>query len=305
ITAHEAIEQLRHQAPDRETIYYIYILDEGRRLRGITSLRELILAKASTPLSEIMNRDVISVRVDDDQELVARELARFDFIAIPVVDNQNRLVGIVTHDDVLDVMQEEASEDAYRAAAVQPIHGSYLTLPVLTISWNRGIWLVALLGAAMMTAGVLNHYQSVSTSFVWMVSFLPLVLASGGNAGSQSATLIIRAIAVEDLTRSDLFKLAKRELLTATILGSTIMLLAFGGGLFFVTWTEAIVLALTVFLVVVLGSINGLMFPLIFKRLGMDPALMSNPLIASLSDLLGVLIYFNMALWLLTAPPPA
>ncbi|MDA0832599.1 MAG: magnesium transporter [Planctomycetota bacterium] len=299
IVASEALEQLRHQAPDSETIYYVYIVDEGRRLRGIISLRELILSKPGTPISNIMNRDVISVRVDDDQESVAHELARFDFIAIPVVDNQNRLVGIVTHDDVIDVLQEEAQEDAYRAGAVQPMQGSYLTLPVLTISWNRGIWLVALLGAALMTAAVLNHYQSVSTSFVWMISFLPLVLASGGNAGTQSATLIIRAIAVEDLDKSDLFRLMKREILTATILGTTLMLLAFFGSLMFLSWSEASVLALTVFLVVVLGSINGLVFPLIFRRLGMDPALMSNPLIASLSDLIGVFIYFNAAVWLL------
>ena len=174
ITAREAIDRLRKQAPNRETIYYVYILDAGRRLQGFVSLRDLILAKPETMLVDMMRRDVISVRVDDDQELVAQELGRYDFIAIPVVDNQNQLVGIVTHDDVLDVVQEEATEDAHLLGAVAPLEDSYLETPLRTLAWKRGIWLMFLAVVALMTAEVLLHFESVSKEHVWLVLFLPL-----------------------------------------------------------------------------------------------------------------------------------
>ena len=148
ISVGEALERLRQQAPDRETIYYVYVLDEERHLLGFVTLREVILARPDARLGEIMTRSVISVRVDDDQEVVANELARYDFIAIPVVDNQHRLVGIVTHDDVLDVIQQEATEDVHRLGAVEPLEDSYLSTSLLTLTWKRGIWLVILLFAA-------------------------------------------------------------------------------------------------------------------------------------------------------------
>ncbi len=301
ITVSEALERLRKQAPDRETIYYVYILDEGRRLRGLVSLRELILAKPDTALVDIMHKDVISVRVDDDQEFVARELARYDFIAIPVVDNQHQLVGIVTHDDVLDVLQEEATEDAHRLGAVEPLQDSYLETPVLTLVWKRGIWLVLLLGASLGTAGVLETYKVVSGEYKWMVWFIPLVLASGGNAGSQSATLIIRTLALGTVTKKENWQIARRELFSGTMLGGGLMLLGFLAALSFddVTIGRAWVVGLTVFLVVLMGTVTGALLPLGFKQLGMDPALMSNPLIAAVVDVLGVIIYYNVAVLIL------
>jgi len=303
ITVSDALDQLRLQAPHRETIYYVFILDEGRRLRGIISLQELILARPTSLLSEMMKRDVISVRVDDDQEFVAQELARFDFIAIPVVDSQNRLVGIVTHDDVLDVVQEEANEDVYRMGAVQPMKDSYLETPVRTIAWKRGIWLLFLSIVALVTAEVLKQYDDVPQLELetWIVWFIPLVLASGGNAGSQSATLIIRALATDDLTQQENLWLARRELLVGFLLSLSVALLGFVAGY---TWYDlgprrAGILALTVFLVVIMGTVSGAVLPLAFKRLGMDPALMSNPLIAALVDVFGVIIYYTVALAIL------
>ena len=192
-TVSEALQQLRRQAPDRETIYYIYVVDEGRHLKGFVSLRDLILARPITHVAEIMTRDVISVRVDDDQEHAAQQLDRYDFLAIPVVDNQNRLVGIITYDDVLDVLQEEATEDVHRLGGMAPLEDSYLATPIRTIAWKRGIWLMVLAGLALVTARLVEAYEQQAQSHVWLVSFLPLVLASGGNAGSQSATLVIRA----------------------------------------------------------------------------------------------------------------
>ncbi len=301
ITVDEAIARLRRQAPDRETIYYVYILDEGRRLRGFVSLRQLILAKPQTLLSEIMERDVIRVSVDHDQEYVAQELARYDFIAIPVVDNQNQLVGIITHDDVMDVFQEEANEDAYRSGAVEPLEDSYLSTPLLTLTWKRGIWLVGLLFAAFLTAWVLNQYEDESAQYKWMILFIPLVLASGGNAGSQSATLIIRAIALGEMTRRDTLLIARREFMLSMLLGGGLMALGFVAALKFVLPMQAAVVAITVFLVVMMGTVTGAMLPIMFKRLGMDPALMSNPLIAALVDVFGVIIYYNVATLLLGA----
>ena len=299
ITVSEALEQLRIQAPDSETIYYIYILDEGRRLDGIVSLRELIQAKRAATLSEIMHRDVLSVRVDDDEEFVARELARYDFLAIPVVDNLHRLVGIVTLDDALDVLEEEATEDAQMQAAIQPLDESYLSTPFLVLAQKRGVWLVILLAAAFLTAWVMQGYEELQKSYVWMVWFVPLVLASGGNAGSQSATLIIREMATSEMNNRDKYFILMRELRMAMTLGAGLMTLSFAVAICMVALPEAIVVALTVLMMVIFGTFAGAVLPITFKRLGMDPALMSNPLIAALVDVLGVVIYFNTALALL------
>lgn len=299
ITVREALDRLRMQAPDRETIYYVYILDEGRRLHGFISLRELILAKPTVKLADIMQKDVISVRVTDDQEIVAQELARYDFLAIPVVDTQNQLVGIVTHDDILDVIREEATEDVQRMGGTQPLDDSYLTTPILTLTWKRGMWLVLLLGAALGTATVLNGYESLSKKHAWMILFFPMVLASGGNAGSQSATLIIRTLALGELRPRQALRIAGRELLLASQLGLGVAIFAFVFALIFVDLPKAFVVAATVILAIIFGAVTGAMLPLGFKRLGMDPALMSNPLIASIVDVMGVVIYYNVALLLL------
>lgn len=299
ITVSEALDQLRIQSPDSETIYYIYILDEGRRLDGIVSLRELIQAKRSAILSEIMHRDVISVRVDDDEEFVARELARYDFLAIPIVDNLHRLVGIVTLDDALDVLEEEATEDAQMQAAIQPLDESYMTTPFFVLAQKRGVWLVILLAAAFLTAWVMQGYEDLQRTYVWMAAFIPLVLASGGNAGSQSATLIIREMATSEMDSRDKYFILIRELKMALTLGAGLMTLSFAVAICMVPLVEAIVVAITVFMMVIFGTSAGAILPITFKRLGMDPALMSNPLIAALVDVLGVVIYFSTAIALL------
>jgi magnesium transporter len=296
LTVREALEQLRRQAPNRETIYYLYVLDDVRRLRGFVSLRKLILARPEALVSEIMDQDVISIRVDEDQELAANKIARYDFIAMPVVDDQGRLVGIITHDDILDVLQEEATEDAHRMAAVAPLEDSYLSTPFVTLAWKRGIWLVLLMVAGFGTAAVLNHYDAVTERFEWLVKFLPLVLASGGNTGSQSATLVIRSLALGELNRRTQLRIIRREAATGLALGGSLAVLAFGFASLYGPLVDAAIVAATVALVVTLGTINGSLLPMVLRSLGMDPAIMSNPLIASLSDMLGVLIYYNVAL---------
>lgn len=293
ITAQEALERLRLQAPSRETIYYIYITDEARHLVGFVSLRKLIQSKPATRVSQIMDHEVISVRVEDDQEHVANEVLKYGFIAIPVIDPQNRLVGIVTHDDVAEVLQEEATEDAYRLAAVAPMDDGYFETPFLELCWKRGMWLVILLGAASITAQVIQFLEG-SEDRSWMVLFLPMVLASGGNAGSQSATLVIRALALND-SRGQVAWIAWREARIGAVLGTVLASLALIVARVMVGAIPAFVVGTTIFCVVTIGTLAGAMLPLGLKRLRFDPALMSNPLIASLSDMLGVVIYFNAA----------
>ena len=295
----EAIARLRLLAPSRETIYYVYVVDEDRRLLGFISLRDLILDDPSARLGDVMNRGVISARVSDDREEVARDLTRYDFIALPVVDDQNRLVGIVTYDDAADVLEEEATQDAQRQAAVAPLEDGYLQTPLLELAWKRGIWLVILLFAAFLTAGVLKMYEGGDAGG-WMVMFIPLVLASGGNAGSQSATLVIRTLAIEDSTGRDeplARRITVKEISVGAILGLSLAALSFGVAQVLVDTTgKATTVALTVLMVVMIGTILGALLPIGFRRLGVDPALMSNPLIAALVDVLGVVIYYQTAL---------
>ena len=303
VTVQVALDRLRKQAPNSETIYYVFILDGDRHLHGLVSLRDLILARPDAKMSDLMARDLITVRVDDDQEYVARQVAQYDFIALPVVDDQNRLVGIITHDDVLDIVQEEAEEDAYRAGAVAPFEDGYLVTSLRVIAWNRGIWLVFLSFMALLTAGVIERFEHVSRVHVWMISFLPLVLASGGNTGSQSATLVIRLIALGKPSGKETGRLFRRELVVGLMLGGV---LAAADFVFVRYWfgrstQQASVVAITVCGVVLLGTMWGTLLPLIFRRLGMDPALMSNPLIAAFMDMMGVVFYNTLALLMLSA----
>ena len=301
ISVSEALSRLRQQAPDSETIYYIFVNDESRHLHGVITLRELILARPTALLSDVMRRDFIAAHVSDDREEAARMIAKFDLIALPVLDEESRLVGIITHDDVLDVIQEEAAEDAYRQSAIQPLEHGYLSTPLLTIAWKRGIWLLVLSVMALGTATVMRAFGKAEHDANWLDWFLPLVLASGGNTGSQSATLVIRAMAMTTLTRRDRIRMAMRELLTGMILG--ICLASFSWVsiqvLFGRDWMQAGVVSLTIALVVTMGTVTGSLLPMFFESLGMDPAIMSNPLIASLSDIVGVVIYFSVAILLL------
>lgn len=299
ITVGEAIARLRTLAPTRETIYYVYVVDADRRLVGFLSLRRLILADHSAKLLDVMKRDVFSARVDDDEEDVARDIQRYDFLALPIVDDQNRLVGIVTYDDAADILEAEATEDAQRQAAVEPLADGYLDSPILELAWKRGIWLVILLGAAFLTAAVLKLYQPPEGTG-WLVLFIPLVLASGGNAGSQSATLVIRTLALEEQSgRADglASRITKKELTVGAILGSSLATISLLVARMLVgSFLQALTVGLTVFLVVVMGTVTGALLPLSFRRIGVDPALMSNPLIAALVDVLGVIIFYEMAL---------
>ena len=294
ITAGEAIARLRMQAPDSESIYYIYVLDAERHLVGFVSLRDLILAKPTALVADLMQRDVITVRMDEPQEKVVDLLARFDFIAIPVVDDHARLVGIVTHDDVLDAVRQEATDEAQRIAAITPLGAGYLEAALVSMTWKRGVWLAILFATAAVTAMVLAKWRS---PHAWLVAFIPLVIASGGNSGNQSATLVITALSTGDCTLGDWPRILRRELILGLLLGG---LLAIPGYLLAVVYAPtpaaALVIPLTVAGVVLMGTLVGSTLPLLFRSLGLDPALMSNPFVSAIVDVVGLVLYMGIAL---------
>jgi magnesium transporter len=297
VTAGEAITRLRSQAPDSESIYYIYVLDAERKLLGFVSLRDLILAKPTAIVADLMQRDPISVRIEEPRERVVEKLARFDFIAIPVVDDRNRLVGIVTHDDVLDAVRQEATDDAQRIAAIQPLGESYLEAALVSMTWKRGVWLTILFATAAVTAMVLAKWQS---PHAWLVAFIPLVIASGGNSGNQSATLVITALSTGDCRLTDWPRILRRELALGLLLGG---LLAIPGYLLALAYAPtaaaAAVIPLTILGVVLMGTLVGSALPLLFRSLGLDPALMSNPFVSAIVDIVGIVFYMTVAVLVL------
>jgi magnesium transporter len=293
ITAGEAITRLRSQAPNSESIYSVYVIDPERRLVGSASLRDLILAKPTALVSDLMQRDVISVRVDDPSEEAVDKLARFDFLAVPVVDDQARLVGIVTHDDVLDAVRQEATDEAQRSAAIAPLGESYLEAGIVSMTWKRGVWLTILFATAAVTAMVLS---TSPIKHAWLVAFIPLVIASGGNSGNQSATLVITALSSGDCKLSDWKRILRREFAMGLLLGGLLSVPGFLLALIYApTPWQAIVIPLTILSVVMLGSLVGCVLPLIFRSIGLDPALMSNPFVSAVVDVVGIVIYTIIA----------
>ncbi|MBI1831347.1 MAG: magnesium transporter [Planctomycetes bacterium] len=232
LTASEALDRLRLQAPESETIYYIFILDEQRRLLGVLSLRDLILAARHALIRDLMEEQVLSVRSDDDPEKVAKTMAQFDLIAIPVVDDQGRMVGIITHDDVIDVVVQEATEDAHRMGAVGPMAENYLTADFVTVWRKRAFWLSCLFVAELFTFTALSHFDEAINQVVVLALFVPLCISTGGNSGSQAATLITRAMALGQVTISDWLRVLRHEVLMGLVLGLTLGTIGFVRGAF-------------------------------------------------------------------------
>lgn len=305
LTVREALEELSRQAEHLETVYYLYIVDETDHLRGLVSARELISAigKPQTTLAELMETDLLSADVLEDQEEVARKVAHYDLLAIPVVDHEHRMLGIITHDDVIDVVREEATEDAHRIAAVAPLEDSYLKTSILTLTWKRGIWLTILFGAAFLTAIALQQYEERLKVWAWLALFLPLVISTGGNTGNQAATLIITALSMGDVSLRDWARVVVREIAMGLLLGSFLAILGYLGAALSGLAPDpmaATVIPITLLLIVLAGTLLGAMLPLLFARIGLDPALMSSPFVAGIIDILGIVVYLNVAIAILS-----
>ncbi|MCH2600597.1 MAG: magnesium transporter [Pirellulales bacterium] len=298
LTVSQALAELGHQAEELETIYYLYVVDENDHLRGVVSAKQLVrsIVQPDKTLEELMEEDVVKVDAFDDQESVAQIVARYDLLAIPVVDRQNRMLGIITHDDVIDVVMEEAQEDVQRIGAVNPLEETYLKTPLLTLGWKRGMWLIILFFAALLTAFALEHYEARIDQHVWLVMFIPLVISAGGNSGGQSSTLIISSMARGEIQLTDWVKVIRREIAMGLMLGSLLGLLGWGAGLFLAPKPiYAAIIPITIICVVICGTLSGSLLPLFFRRLGLDPALMSNPFVAGIVDILGIIIYMSVA----------
>jgi len=298
LTVKQALEELSRQAEELETIYYLYIVDDTDHLRGLVSARKIVfsIGRPETRLADLMETDLVSADILEDQESVAKKVAHYDLLAIPVVDKEHRMLGIITHDDIIDVFLEEAVEDAHRIAAVEPLEDSYLRTHLLTMTRKRGVWLTILFFAALLTAAALQYYDRRLSDYSWLAWFLPLVISSGGNSGSQAATLVITALATGDIALRDWLRVALRELAMGLLLGGFLGAIGYGAAVVMTnSWTAALIIPTTVLLVVLVGTLCGAVLPLVFRWLKWDPALMSSPFVAGIVDIVGIIIYMNVA----------
>ena len=296
MTAAEAIQSIRSWKPEAETIYYLFVVDQQGRLRGVVSLRQLVTADPPTPIVQIMDPEVISVPAGTDQEECARLMARYDLLALPVVDSGDVLLGVITIDDLIDVLEEETTEDIQRLGGAAPLGRSYLDSSVFTVTRKRVGWLLLLFVTGTLTGSVLQFFEEDLTSVVALMFFVPLLIGTGGNAGSQTTSTIIRALAVGDIDFGDAARTLWHELRTGILLG---VLMAVAAYVRAITWGTTQALAATVSLavlaIVVWANGMGAVLPLLATKLRIDPALVSGPLMSTLVDATGLIIYFVMA----------
>ncbi len=292
----DAIEEIRKRAEEAETLDAVYVVDTAERLMGFMSMRMMLLAGPNDRVREVMHENVISVPPELDQEEVARKLAKYDLHTLPVVDQTGDLLGVITSDDILDVLTEEQSEDVHKMGAVEPIEERYFDAPFSTYIRKRAPWLLILFFGGYLTTSAMRHFDGVLSALAQLAFYVPLLISAGGNSGAQSSTLVIRGLAVGDIRAKDWWRVLLRELGQGLVLGG--LLAAFGvvrvaisgdGSQF------ALLIALTLVFIVVLGCVVGAMMPIVLHRIGLDPATSSTPFIATLVDVVGILIYLGMA----------
>ena len=299
-TAEEALSLVRKRAPFTETIYSLYVTDKERHLTGILSLRDLVTADPQMQIGEVMTREVVNTTTDTNQEEVARAIQRYDFLALPVVDKENRLVGIVTVDDLIDVIEQEATRDIYAAGAVQAgDEDDYFQSGLFTIARRRIVWLLILVLANGITTKVIAMNDQILSEVVILAAFIPLLIGTGGNVGAQSSTVVIRGLSTQKIKSLGALKAISKEAITGALLGVLMLIVVIP----FAWWQgEGLLIGLAVGIsllsITTLAATAGAMLPLLFDRMGLDPALMSSPFITTATDIAGVFIYLNTAAWL-------
>lgn len=298
MTVGEALAYIKREGMDSETIYTCYVKDEGRKLLGIVSLRTLVIAEDFTPIEELMHTDIVRVNVYDDQEEVSDIFTKYGFLAIPVVDNEGRIVGIITVDDILDVIEEETTEDFERMAGVMADSDrDYLDMSVWQHVKSRIPWLFLLMCSYVITGGIIARFEVVLSKVISLVAYMPMLMGTGGNSGSQSATLVIRGMSVDEIDLDDFLKVLLKELGVSIIIGLALSSLNFIR-IFYIE-KQGVMVALTVcaamLVIVVAAKLIGSMLPMLAKRIGIDPALMATPTISSLTDMVSVITYFTLA----------
>ncbi|WP_054032207.1 magnesium transporter [Desulfatitalea tepidiphila] len=296
LTVATALEKLRLQAPNKETIYYVYITDEDRHLIGITSLRDLIMSKPRATLDTIMETNAISVPHDLDIEEVAAVISKYDLLAVPVVDKDNRLLGIITVDDVIDIIEAESTEDFQRISAVLPFDEQYFKRPLPRLFWSRFLWLAVLLFTSLISTTIMEMNAAVLNQMLALAFFIPMVMGTCGNAGTQSATMMVRSMALGEVSPTDFGRVFRRELVMGLLLGGALGLMAY----FRVFLQDhdmvlGIIVATALLATLLTANLIGGLMPLVLKKLKLDPALTAGPFIATIIDALGIAIYFYIA----------
>lgn len=295
MTVSEAMLRARQTAPDAETIYQLFVIDPEGRLTGTLSLRHLMVARPGAVVDHIMIRDVISITVTEKQEQAARLVARYDLLALPVIDDEARLIGIITHDDVMDVAESEATEDIHKGMSIGALEAGVSRVSLWSLYRNRVFWLVLLVFANLFSGAGIAYFEDIIAAQVALVFFLPLLIGSGGNAGAQAATLMVRGMATGDVGVKDWSTLLGRELLVAASLGLTMAIAVVPIGLLRGGEAVAMVVAMSMITIVLFGSLLGMCLPFVLDRVGWDPATASAPLVTTMIDACGVLIYFGIA----------
>jgi len=299
INVQRALEILRRTAAGSETIYHTYIVDPRHRLVGVVSLRELILAPPKASLDKLMTEELVTILPDQHQQEAARLVSRYDLLALPVVDTSQRLLGIITYDDAMDVVEEEDTEDIHLSASVAPLEEGLLRTSLLNLYRSRVMWLILLIFANLVSGVGIAFFEDIISAKVALVFFLPLLIGSGGNAGAQASTLMVRGLAVGDVGLGDWTRLLGRELLVAGALGLTMAIAVSPIGMFRGGADIALVVGLSMVVIVLFGSLLGMSLPFLLHRLKWDPATASTPLVTTLADAGGVVTYFALATWLL------
>ena len=304
MTAEEAIKRIRRTGIDKETIYTCYVTDDDKTLKGYISIRTLILAEEDDRIRDIMDDNVISVTTTADQEDVAQMFSKYDFMALPVVDKENRLVGIITVDDAIDVLQEETTEDIEKMAAIVPTEKPYSKNTPFDLFKSRIPWLLLLMVSATFTGLIISKFESALTAVICLNAFIPMIMDTGGNAGSQASVSIIRSLALRETEFADYFRVIWREIRTALLCGGVLALATFAKVLLVdrlllgnetVTMTVALVVCLTIAFTVLVAKIVGASLPMLADKLGFDPAVMASPFITTSVDALSLLLYFAIA----------
>ncbi|MCO4320039.1 magnesium transporter [Aliidiomarina quisquiliarum] len=302
LTAVQAIALLQETAADKEIIYQAYIVNDTNQLIGTISLRDLIVAESSAKVTDLMTKKPISVRAEAPPEIAAQLISKYDLIALPVVNNDGKMLGIITHDDAMDIAAEEASEDFHKTGAVGSLVGNIKEASIRMLYQKRVFWLVLLVFGNIFSGAGIAYFEDTISAYIALVFFLPLLVDSGGNAGSQSATLMVRALGTGEVHLKDWASMLGREFIVAGLLGLTMAAAVSVLGVWRGGMEIAIVVALTMQIIVIVGSVIGMSLPFVLSRFNMDPASASAPLITSIADGAGVIIYFSIATWLLDLP---
>jgi magnesium transporter len=297
MTVKESIAHIKKTGVDKETIETCYVMNKNRRLEGVISLRTIILSEEEATISDLMETNIISINTHDDQEEVAALFKKYDFLAMPVVDKENRLVGIITVDDIIDIIDQENTEDFQKMAAIAPSDEEYLKTNIFNLAKHRVLWLMILMVSATFTGNIIRQYEEVLQSVVVLAAFIPMLMDTGGNSGSQSATLVIRGLALDEIKLKDIGRVIWKEFRVSILVGLSLAFVNFIRIYYFekTDLNITIIVCVSLFLTVVLAKVVGGSLPIIAKKLKLDPAIMASPLITTIVDAVALVAYFSMA----------